>query len=50
MVVARDKALLIYQRDIERWKVAATGAVEDYKSSEAFREEATEASGEIFDC
>ncbi|KAG1334316.1 hypothetical protein COCNU_03G004350 [Cocos nucifera] len=50
MVAAQDKTLLVYQRDVERLKAAADRAVEDYKSSEAFHEEVTEALGKAFDC
>lgn len=49
-VAARDKALLMYQRDIERCKAATTRAVEDYKSLEAFQQKVTEASKKAFDC
>ncbi|EHA8586443.1 hypothetical protein COCNU_scaffold000394G000010 [Cocos nucifera] len=37
-LAAHDRALLVYQKDLDHWKGTAAQTVKDYKSSEAFEE------------
>ncbi|EHA8586984.1 hypothetical protein COCNU_scaffold001259G000030 [Cocos nucifera] len=47
-LVARDKMLLTYQRDLEPQKIAVGRAMDKYKFFKDFVEEVTEAMGEAF--